>query len=108
MDADGKSRGTQGIDAWNDNGPNGGSFPIDNITVTGNILSLHGESCVSMISVTHLTATGNSCTNNQPEPWASKYEWTGSSGTIGPNLLDGKSIVGVASSPGPTAANVAP
>lgn len=89
LTADGKSRGVQGIDDYG-----GTPDPKDNISVIDNTLSLYGSVCVGMVNVTHLTVRGNKCTNNQPQPWKSRYIWTNSSGKIGPNQLDGKVLRG--------------
>jgi len=72
LDADGKSRGTQGIDNFGDKGP------TSNITVTGNTLTLHGGWCFSLVNITDLTFKDNHCTDAQPEPWKSKTNTTGS------------------------------
>jgi hypothetical protein len=85
LTSDGRTRGVQGITDFG-----GTPDPKDNISVTDNTLSLYGSACVAMINVTNLTATGNKCKNNHPQPWQSKYLWTNSSGKIGPNFLDGR------------------
>jgi hypothetical protein len=90
--ADGKSSGIQGIVDF------GGAYAQDHITVTGNKMYLNGAWCVAMFDTTNLVAQNNSCVNEHPQPWPSNYGWEGSTGTIGPNLLDNVAVGAAAGS----------
>jgi len=92
--ADGRSYGSQGFTLFNNNGPGGSGYPIDDIEVSGNIAYTYGGVCVALYHVTHAVAVDNQCINQQPEPWKGRYGFPGSTGKLGPNWVDAVVIYG--------------